>query len=77
MSYYMLITLRVGAEARPLEEYMHRVAHAGQVYGLSFNWKKLELMYLAGPCQILMLDGTSIKQTSDMIYLGSIYGVCS
>ena len=30
-------TLLLGTEAHPIAQYMHCVARAGQVYGLSFN----------------------------------------
>ena len=38
-------TLLIDTDIGNIEEYMHCVRRAGSVRGLSFNWKKLELVF--------------------------------
>ena len=45
-------TLLVETDGGNIQSYMQAVSEAGQNYGLSFNWSKLEVMSMAGPCLI-------------------------
>ena len=65
-------TLLVGTDSDRIQEYMHFVAEQGSVYGLSFNWSKLEVMPLNCQCFIPTPDGQFVKQKQQVVYLGSV-----
>ena len=54
------------------QEYIAYVAEAGREYGLSFNWKKLELLPVRASAKIRKPDGTLVKPAESMLYLGSL-----
>ena len=65
-------TLLVETDGGNIQSYMQAVSEAGQNYGLSFNWSKLEVMSMAGPCLIPTPTGGVIKQKDSIVYLGSL-----
>ncbi|CAE8632912.1 unnamed protein product [Polarella glacialis] len=65
-------TLLIDTDSNVVQSYMECVAKAGKRYGLSFNWKKLEILPINCDCFIAAPGGDWIKQQEKMTYLGSI-----
>jgi len=68
-------TLLIDVDSQAVEAYMHAVSRAGLVYGLSFNWAKLEALPINCACCIPDTEGKPLKQKDRIIYLGSL--LCS
>eukprot|EP00933_Yihiella_yeosuensis_P047365 TRINITY_DN4317_c0_g4_i1.p1 TRINITY_DN4317_c0_g4~~TRINITY_DN4317_c0_g4_i1.p1 ORF type:complete len:298 (-),score=44.55 TRINITY_DN4317_c0_g4_i1:33-926(-) len=65
-------TLLIDSEPETIEFYMQHVASAGHTYGLSFNWKKLELLAIGCDPHLATPDGSWVKRRETMVYLGSL-----
>ena len=65
-------TLLIGTDSDVLQTFMDSIAAAGKQYGLSFNWKKLELLRVRTSAKILTETGEQLKTKDSMIYLGSL-----
>ena len=63
-------TLLIDTDIGNIEEYMHCVRRAGSVRGLSFNWKKLELVSSTENASISAPTGDAIKPKGQIVYLG-------
>ncbi|CAK0816222.1 unnamed protein product [Prorocentrum cordatum] len=63
-------TLLIDVDTGNVEKYIHCVRRAGSVYGLSFNWKKLELVSSTDVASITVPTGDEIKSKSKIVYLG-------
>ena len=55
-----------------LQKFMECVADAGAEYGLTFNWKKLEVLPVRTSAKILKPDGKDVDVKTAMAYLGSL-----
>ncbi|CAE8717083.1 unnamed protein product [Polarella glacialis] len=55
-----------------VEQFMQTIGEAGLQYGLVFNWSKLELMSDRCAGAVAKPDGTHVKETRVMKYLGSL-----
>ena len=64
-------TLLVDIDEHAIEGYMHQVGQAGREYGLSFNWKKIEMLPVRMQARIDRPDGQPIACKESMVYLGS------
>ena len=65
-------TLIMDVDSNRLADFMDCIAEAGAGYGLSFNWKKLEVMPVRTNAVIKKPDGSQILEKTSMIYLGSM-----
>ena len=65
----MILKLRSPAVAA---RYMHSIQRAGDNYGLSFNWARLEVLPVRCEAAILKPDGTPIVEKDSIVYLGSV-----
>ena len=65
-------TLLIDADNTIVKAYMHAVSRAGAVYGLTFNWEKLEALPINCSCNITDLNGKPLKQKDRIVYLGSL-----
>jgi len=65
-------TLLIDADPGNVETYMQCVRRAGSVYGLTFNWKKLELVSPTDIPSIYAPTGDEIKPKKQTVYLGCI-----
>ena len=65
-------TLVVDADEAVVQEYMARINEAGEEYGLSFNWSKLEVLPVRCVANFPRPDGGTITQKTNMKYLGSV-----
>jgi hypothetical protein len=68
-------TLIIDSNSVPAEQFMRCIGETGSQYGLTFNWRKLEAMPVRCDAHISKPDGTLVKQSQHMVYLGSI--LCS
>ena len=64
-------TLLLSCSDEFLQEYMLAIHQAGQEYGLSFNWSKLEVLSVRKTCSIFTPGGCPISSKEAMVYLGS------
>ena len=65
-------TLLVDVDSAVVEAYMHEVSKAGAVYGLTFNWGKLETLPINCSCNIADANGKLLQQKERIVYLGSM-----
>ena len=65
-------TLLVDVDSTCIQQYMKCVAEQGKVYGLVFNWGKLETLPLNCSCSIPTPEGGFVKQKERLVYLGSV-----
>ena len=65
-------TQLIDADSTVVAAYMHAVSRAGAVYGLTFNWEKLEALPINCSCDITDLNGKPLKQNDRIVYLGSL-----
>ena len=65
-------TLLIDVDSAVVEAYMHEVSKAGAVYGLLFNWSKLEALPINCPCDISDPTGKPLKQKERIIYRSSM-----
>ena len=65
-------TLIVDVDCKVVEQFMHSIGEAGAVYGLVFNWSKLEALPVRCAAQICKPDGSFVKSKTSMLYLGSL-----
>ena len=65
-------TLLLGIDDQYLQTFMGAVGSAGQAYGLSFNWKKLEALAVSTDPQITKPDGSMVARKDGMVYLGAL-----
>ena len=65
-------TLLIDSRSDVIEAYMSQISLAGQVYGLAFNWSKLEVLPINCACVIPGPDGSPVKQKDRIVYLGSL-----
>ena len=65
-------TLLIDLQSDVLQLFMECVAEAGKEYGLSFNWKKLEVLPVRTEACIVKPDGTQVTNKDGIIYLSSL-----
>ena len=65
-------TLLIDVDEAVLTTFMNCVGEAGQHYGLSFNWKKLEALPVRTQASIMKPDGENVRTKDSMIYLGGL-----
>ena len=65
-------TLLIDVNCQVLETFMNCIADVGKEYGLSFNWKKLEMLPIRSDGIIHAANGEVIQKKESMIYLGNI-----
>ena len=63
-------TLLIDSSSDVVEAFMHQISQAGQVYGLAFNWSKLEALPINNTCVIPGPDGNLLKQKDRIVYFG-------
>ena len=66
---YAYDTLLIDTDIGNVEKYMHCVRRAGSMYGLSFNWKKLELVSSTEVSSISAPTGDAISPKGQIVYL--------
>ena len=64
-------TLLIDVDDSMLQQFMDCIGQAGQEYGLSFNWSKLEALPIRTTAAIVKPDGTHVECKQAMVYLGS------
>jgi hypothetical protein len=62
----------VDVDATRAEHFMHCIGRAGSKYGLSFNWRKLEILPVRCDAKIAKPDGSYIIEKDRLVYLGSL-----
>ena len=65
-------TLVVGVQADRVQAFMRYIQQAGENYGLSFNWRKLELLPVRCEAAIAKPDGNDVVSKDSIVYLGSL-----
>ena len=65
-------TLLIDTSSTTLQVFMDCIADVGAEYGMTFNWKKLEMLPVRTTGQIKKPDGDAIKSKDSMLYLGSL-----
>jgi hypothetical protein len=65
-------TLVIDVTSARVEQFMQTIGEAGLQRGLVFNWSKLELMSVRCAGTVAKPDGTHVKETRVMKYLGSL-----
>ena len=68
-------TLLMDTDPQNLEQFMNCIGKAGQAYGLSFNWSKLEMLPVKVTGDIYTPEGAKVAVTHAIIYLGSALSV--
>ena len=64
-------TLLLSTDAGHLQEYMQCVGEIGSEYGLSLNWKKIEMLDVGHGGTIRKADSTVLHGKDSTVYLGS------
>ena len=64
-------TLVIAVDETSAHAYMNSIAAAGQEYGLTFNWSKLEVMPVRTAGKIITPSGSFVKEKCSLKYLGS------
>ena len=64
-------TLILAIDDEGAQAYMEKIAEAGNDYGLSFNWSKLEVLPVRTTGNITKPDQTKVDKKSSIVYLGS------
>jgi hypothetical protein len=65
-------TLIVDVDSSRAELFMNCIGRAGSHYGLSFNWRKLEVLPVRCEAKICKPDGAYVPEKSSLVYLGSL-----
>ena len=65
-------TLICDISAEHAEQFMCSIGSAGANYGLSFNWKKLEVLPVRCDADIHKPDGSSVQQKDSITHLGAV-----
>ena len=62
----------MGVQADRVQAFMNHIQKTGKNYGLSFNWRKLELLPVRCEVAIAKPDGNSVVSKESIVYLGSL-----